>query len=82
MFWKKNEATDFERAKNTYYKYCYRNSMIPIKPLESNSEFAGSYVFLRNQFGLIAKIFFVQEKRSSIIKEPNHTVINIVHELQ
>jgi hypothetical protein len=82
MFWKKSKTTDFERAKKAYYKYCYKNRVVPTKPLEHYSEIGGCHVFLKNQFGVIAKIFFVQKKQTAVIREPDHNVINLVPEFQ
>jgi hypothetical protein len=82
MFWKKNKATDFERAKKAYYKYCYRNGMAPVKPLEPYSKIADGHVFLRNQFGSIAKIFFMQKKQGSAIQGPDHALAKLATELR
>jgi hypothetical protein len=72
MFWKKPEETDFERAVNAYYKCCYKNGIIPIRPSEFFSKVGEGYVCLRNGFVHIAKIFFV-EKQGKIKKREAKT---------
>ncbi len=62
MFRKKPEESDFERAVKAYYKCCYKNGTIPIKPSELFSEAGEGHIFLSNGFVLIAKIFFVENQ--------------------
>ncbi|HXB42658.1 MAG TPA: hypothetical protein VNV85_01305 [Puia sp.] len=59
MYWKKANGTDFKRAVEAYYNCCKMQGAVPIKPVEQFSEISDSHIILRNQFILIAKIFFV-----------------------
>ena len=76
----KNKGANFGRAVSAYYKYCYRNGTIPIKPLKPYSEIASRHVFLRNQFGLIAKIFFLKKNHRSMLKKPDYALSSFVLE--
>jgi hypothetical protein len=68
MFWKKSKETDFERAADAYYKYCKRKRIVPVKPSAQYSEIGDSHIILRNQFTVIAKIFFVGKAHPSETK--------------
>jgi hypothetical protein len=81
-FWKKSKGTDFQRAVNVYYKCCKQHGAVPIKPSEQQSEISDRYIIWRDQFRLIAKIFFVAKERPYYSKKTTSPPATYVLKLQ